>query len=482
MNNVAACDYIYLVTIDLAALAKPEDRDRLGKALLAKLDAALGSFETPVQEGELLIPLLEKAAESGGKQVFTDRFLRDIAPYVAEREHAPGFLVAAEDGTGLPMVPRGGVFTVESTSWRYRHAKLRIFRAGVIGLELRFSWSPPTPLDCATLVTAILHLERSWASVAAYHKLKHVVTSAGNSTGIQLNLPGDHGFPRSASTHRLIILQSFTSNGTPLEFDEIYKEDEALRAVSGLLNRSEWFSNYCNHYIAEIRAKFVAYQKDEFFITDRNSTLVLFPQFFSHLAHKVQFVENVIVGMHYLLSWEAFARRLEVTLDTSMDRSTLSLSPQPTRRQVDALVAALTATLDSVMTLRDALAIGGIVDHGFTGRVLTRFVDERELSRRVDSIGKKLEAAAKMLEVTGAHARQEAVGGRARRLSRFAVIVAAVSLVLAALFQFLNYQVNLASLRFERARSIQEKAESRPIIGGESDNVTTEPTPLPKAR
>jgi len=465
--SAGTCEYVYLAVIDPGFLVGGVERQPIPKILARSQDSLrgivtgiaanerLGNFEQAEPEHGPLGQEISKAQRAGGKQIFTQEFLGHLTPYVSRRERVPAPLVASEDGTGLPIIGVGQSFALPShATWKYQSATLRVFLDGGFGLELRFR-SEAEQQDCSSLISELKNLEETYAGPAAFNKLKRVVESIREKAGLapfELNFPKELEFARSVSIHRIAVLQSLGE--TPPDFDKLAADPAVLQAVNGILNRADWFENYCSQYSNALAPKFIAYQRDEFFITDRNATLILFPQYFSDKKDKQQFVENTVIGCHYLLSWEAFGRHLSSALD-QFHKPGRHDSP-------DDLLDGLEALLDAYLRVRDALAVRTIVDHGFTARVLDQFLKERDLPARVDAISKKIETAIKMREVVASHARQEVNAQKARGLQRVALHVALVSLLISALTSVISCYINVTNYREKKRESAPHQSATPP--------------------
>jgi len=476
MYSVDTCEYIFLACLDVGFLLKDEDRkneEASRKALVGYFQhKELSTFTAGHPEGGSLTTIVKKAASEGGKQIFTGEFLKNHAPTVFDDENPPALLFQGSDPG--PEIALGAKFTVLGTQWRYKSAKLRAFRNGSLGIELRFRWDEsPNRQNCEQLVAEIRQLEHNLAEPAAYYKLKHVIESCGES---MWRFPGIDDFFRLASRHRVKILGSLHRDGISLDFDELIGDREALRSVSGILNRAEWFSNYCDQYVNELKEKFIAYQRDEFFITDRNSSLILFPQFYSDQLHKKQFVENVVFGAHFLLSWEAFGRYIGSSL-ASYNNSQDAAGLDPT---LEELTRDISESHEKLASLKDALAVGAMVDHGFTTRVLTQFLRERDLSARVDAISRKLETKTRKKELTSTIVRQERLGTRSRTLQIIAISIALIALCLSALFQYLNYNLNKSRARATVGATTKPDRIAAPPESEKSMPLETGPQPSGK--
>jgi hypothetical protein len=502
--KIPAYQYIFLSTLDLgflleqpraSSLAKDSHRDlidqrisgTLGQRILDSLKnpgddelktLTLGTFVGPEPEGLVLKREIEKACADGGKRIFTQLFLESRAPTIFDAEQFASLV----DQPGMPPVTPAGKLPLNSgRSLHYVGARLRLFQSGVLGLEFRFGYNDKpedkeAPLEAEHVITDIRLLEEDWVKRAAYHKLRRVFETL--SQAVELKSQREFAwrnewleyaeFLRLSSAHRILLVKSLQNkDGEQLGIEKIINESDGMREISGVLNRAEWYTKYWQNYLDEISKKFIAYQNDEIFITDGDSSLIYFPSYWTRSKNKQQYVENIISAQAYLLSWDSLRSYFE-TYVNNLSAASAGLVSQE-RSAIRAAYEELTQAKAVVRLVRDALSVSSLVSHGFTARVLSQFLKERSMREKIDDLSQKLDGFVQTLTIAASFAQSERTTARSQRFQKIAILVGVIALLVSAFFSALGYfqRKDDMRLRIQQERQLQTPSHSQtPVSQG----------------
>lgn len=508
MYKIPAYQYIFLSAIDLgfllerpseSLLAKRSHKElvkqringKVGETILNLLSQTgdakqerltLGTFVRPEPEGSLLKRDIEEACKDGGKRIFTQHFLDNKAPTIFRREQS-AFLFDPHEQGGMPQVTPNGRLSLNSgRSLHYQGSRLRLFQAGVLGLEFRFGYNDrpeatEAPLEAEHVITDIRLLEEDYVKGAAYSKLRRVFLTLSqnpNRGGLSWRtewLEYDE-FLRLSSTHRVLLVRSLEKDNKALAIDEILEDPEGLKEISGVLNRAEWYKKYWKKYLGEIGAKFISYQNDEIFITDGDSSLIYFPSYWTRSKNKEQYIENLIAAKIYLLSWDSLRNYFETYIDSLGTGADVLRSNK--RPEVLAAYEELTQAKAVVRLIKDALSVGSLVSHGFTARVLSQFLRERSMREKIDDLAQKLDGFSQSLTIAASFAQSERTTRRSQLWQKITIGIGLAALVTSALFNVLSYFQRREELRLRK----QSQGQSVQGLGSAPRAVPMTPSPI----
>jgi len=419
------------------SLAAARSEHQIKKWLFRSGDLAsipeLSGFRDPVSEGNELGKRIEEEMKKpgGAKRIFTEIFLQQLSPLLFSAGEGEA-LGTGGNPVDLNLVRTGGgpVPLSSGTKMFYEGSRLRIFESGVIGIEFVFSFRtsrPDASIPVSTVITDLRELEGTFARRAAYQRLGAVFDALKRlkeDVWQEEWLPADR-FYRLSSEHRIILVRGLRrgEDSSPvLAAHELLDEEDGLREVCGLCNRSEWYLKYVEKYVQGFAGKFIAYQEDEIFVTDGNSTFIYFPGYWDGgETHKALYIDCLRSAIGYLLSWESAARYFSGFVERV---ASASLGELRGSDSVQHCVDDLVLVRSVLFLLRDGSRCGNVVRHGFSERVLTQFLDERALTRRLDDISFKVDAASASMSERASHSHSDQTLAKQLRRQGWAIWVA----------------------------------------------------------
>lgn len=470
-HSVDKVTYYYLFTVDLGFLLERDMTDdavrdshealsRSRRQLLgtdSPLSADqkfidLGSFGYPAPEREDILTSYSNYKGTGAKEIFTETFLSVLCPYVSdEKDIRFLFNDSFKCGRDVPNVGPGNEYSVGNLRMRYEKTRLRLFPQQALGLEIRFSFADEGA-DVGEIVRAIAQsrFEQEDLPLVCYGKIMGLVTAIGRANGrYKWIKPANNQesfdlFRRQSESHRILAMNGLRSNGRVLDNDDIFgnsdglgEKDGHLRAVCGLLNRAEWSSKYWRRTLSRFHDKALAYQSDELFITDGNSTVAIYPRYWDKSSHRYPYFENIVRASHYLLSLKSTSSYLEYHFDTSelgdVRGLVAGLGFVTSVRdyfmtlfrsdRLSQLVRSLFRAQHDVRTVSDMANIETFTNHGFTTRYVEQLILEHRLSAKILALRRKLDGVAFALQTEIS----PRVNAQNTRLQLFALILAAMS-------------------------------------------------------
>jgi len=375
---------------DLRALG--ELQDELQKVFIGK-GVTAGHFRDPILEERFIKDRAKSSIRIGGKNIWSELFFEKQAPilFVTESEHYLCENYRVKDGDHVEIRDD----KLQNIKVIFKGCKLRMFPDGILSISYEFdSDFDSKELSVDELIPYLLKLEGM--TLDGYvQNLQLIVDNWSDKehpiNKLQLNIREskeiDDSFVKSSTVkHEFIFVEKLVDKSdddrTPLCVEKITEQYLLL----GLLNKAMWYKLYSEKYIKGVFSKNVGYRKDEIYLTDKNSTLVLLSDYWSDNNPLRYYIDDIVLAAQmqvtkiaYLAFFHKYLRLASSSKDVLKDHST--------KQAVKLVIRSR-----SIITLvREIMEIDTLITHGFTRRFVHQLIDERHISQQLEIIDKRIE-------------------------------------------------------------------------------------------
>jgi len=365
--------------------------------------AEAGPFQNPKIE-DIIQDRADQIKTHRGKNIWSDLFFENQIPIRFERieKFSDCWVKDINEQIDLP-------------SWiRFEKCEFRIFKEGVLVVSYKFSRNE-TNLDNLTLpvekvigdlkvletitfdsfrIRIIKSIVRTWTSES--HLFQQILK-------LSLRDPKtlDNTLLRSTVKHSCILLENLNGlhNKTSETFDSESLDEATQRLLLGILNRTNWYTKYSKRYITETFMKNVGYRKDEIYLTDKNSTLILLEEYWKSGNPIRWYMEDLILAIQLQIAKQAylefFLRYMQsnsysqkILGDLSSDDAGKS-SDDVVKSSDDAVKLVLQAR-NILILLQESTDINSLIIHGFTRKFLEKLVIELKMENYLTLIKSRI--------------------------------------------------------------------------------------------
>ncbi len=404
--------FFFIYTIDLGYfLNSNEDIRRLQDlrardVLYEKLRAIFGNtharafvFKDPNLETERIKARLRAALAKGGKNIWSDLFFKRQVPILFRTEQ--NMMLSPSNQTGIGRhISDGDISQIKDTGITFDRCEFRIFREGTLSFVYEFSQkNPASRQSIDELITILSKLESDTFKGYLYNIREILQEWQSPSHKFQeLNLTLR---PLDDETNTVIKTSSVKHSCVFLEEVVNIETGEAISAENlqnryfllGILNKANWYNKYGDKYIDDVFGKNVGYRKDEIYLTDKDSTLVLLSDYWDPDKSLQYYVYDLVLAIQIQLAKLAFLDFFLRHIQTDPYSKKALINPS----SKEAIKLVLGAR-NIITILQEATDIDSLIVHGFTRRFIKQLVKERNvlgylelIERRVANISSAIE-------------------------------------------------------------------------------------------
>lgn len=356
---------------------------------------------------------MSKSVNLDGKAVWTETFLERHAPFVlplADELHV--------NGAAVP--PRGALLQEPGATLAdvyFQGSQLSLFREGTFTctIHLSIGGTGQSSVDVTTAIERLKATEEVVQQNCTRLLVKALAASEMHAVlhHLGIEVDGHNVAPAvgAAREHRILFVDRFTrteleQNGGTSQHESAgsprmitASEVKASPALAGLLNTASWFAEYDPEYLARLSQKDIGYRRDEIYISDRRSTLICHPGFWSlgapgHPQDPLSLYKwDLILGAEYQVSRAALVASALDYYQTHADVEHLESDPP-----LDAL-GVVVAGKAAIARLEESLSLPTLVQHGFTRLYQRRLQEELGSMEALTAVRRRVEDAAASIEL-----------------------------------------------------------------------------------
>ena len=193
----------------------------------------------------------------------------------------------------------------------------------------------------------------------------------------------DEILTKYSNCHCLELLENiYNSSDTVIDLIDLKKDS----AIPGILNRAPWYSKYGDGYIKYIFDKNLGYRKDEIYITDRSSTIVLLSDYWDEELTIKYYLYDLRLALELEISKYSFLVFNLFFLNSSLEYEEALSSPTTNKS-----IKFFKLIRGVLLKCQDTINNDAIIIHGFTRKFTRKVSNElgldclvQEIERRID--------------------------------------------------------------------------------------------------
>jgi len=361
--------------------------------VFTKKGVTAGKFRDPKAEASYIRDRAESSIRIGGKNIWSELFFEKQAPIL--------FVTGAELYLceNYPFKEGQHVEIRDDKSQNikvtFRGCKLRMFPDGILSIAYEFDSDHDSKvLSVDELIPYLVKLEGMTLD-GYFQNMRLIVDDWADEkhpiNKFQLRIKASEDIDElsiksSTVRHEFIFVERLVDkkgdNKKPVRVEDITKQYLLL----GLLNKAKWYKLYSEKYIEGVFLKNVGYRKDEIYLTDKNSTLVLLSDYWSDNNPLRYYIDDIVLAAQmqvtkiaYLAFFHEYLRLASASKPVLKDHSA--------QQAIDLVIRSR-----NVITLvREVMEIDTLITHGFTRRFVHQLIDEKNISQQLEIIDKRIE-------------------------------------------------------------------------------------------
>jgi len=435
----------FLYAIDLGYLLTPESRERLQelrakgeiqesliKVFVANAkDASAWVFKDPKIEQQKIKSRAEQAEKKKGKNIWSDLFFEKQVP-----------IWFMPKTTFRHLVPSSN-----SDEWgnklEFERCEFRIFKEGILVFSYKFrNEQKHHRLAIDDMIDILAGLEERTTQSFVYGVIEMAEEWSQEVHPFQqLSLEFHKRDERLRSTIRTSSVQHSCIFLEGLEKTEEGEFDiNTQRFLLGMLNRTSWYKRYSERYIAETFEKDVGYRKDEIYLTDKDSTLILLKDYWDKRKPLRFYMDDLMLAIQLQVAKQAYLNFFLRYMQSSKYSQKMLIDPSGDE------AAELVLRARNILTLlQESTDIDSLVVHGFTRKFLERLVIELKIDKYLALIESRIANISDAIQLKSARDINEQnikLDQLNIRLAKYSVVFAGLALFLTALQVILRVVMN----------------------------------------
>ena len=268
-------------------------------------------FKSPISEKDEIETRSRLALSNHGKNIWSPLFYNKQVPIIFSSQN--NIALSTRDSTK----PSGELnfsdhFRKNDYHFIFNDCNLRIFREGILSFRFEFSQNDcQFQLHIEDFIHILQILEEECLN-GYLNRIKNIINNWSNQNHPfnQLMLPlvnSDnlsllHDVIDAATIkHSCIFLEKLSKNNTSNQNPKFACFFEN-GIIPGILNKSSWFEKYGRRYIRKIKHKNIGYRKDEVYITDKDSSLVILSDYWDDEKPLKEYIKDLMLATEMQLS------------------------------------------------------------------------------------------------------------------------------------------------------------------------------------